>query len=240
MSLVERLDWDSVFFGAGVGRVLDGVAAADIAAAVAEARQGDLDCVYLLAPAEDDELVAAAEEQGFRLRGIRIELQRTVLGHPTGTQGLRLGNEQDLEKLAPIARERFRTTRFFNDPHFPRERSAELYVEWLRRGLSGDPNRQTLIAADDRGFVTCHLDAATSSGTIELIAVSESASGRGLGRTLVAGAGSVFAEHSLSHARVVTDGSNIEAQRLYQACGYRTTKICMWLHIWMLPETARE
>jgi dTDP-4-amino-4,6-dideoxy-D-galactose acyltransferase len=238
--LVERLDWDSAFFGVGVGRVLDDVDATDIAEAVAEGRQEGLDCMYLLASADDDELVAAAEEQGFRVRGIRTELQRPVLGHPAGTEGLRLGGEDDLEKIAPIARERFRTTRFFNDPNFPRERSAELYVEWLRRGLSGDPERQTLVAVDDRGFVTCHFDAARSFGTIELIAVSGSASGRGLGRSLVAGAGSMFVEHSLRHARVVTQGDNLEAQRLYQACGYRTTKMGLWLHIWWPSESAGD
>lgn len=232
VSLIDELDWDSSFFGVPIGRVGDGVSVTEIPDVPGEARRHGFECVYLLASAEQGEIAVAAEQVGFRVREIRVELQRTVAGHPMRAGELRPGGVGDLERLAPIARERFRGTRFFNDEHFLRERSAELYVEWLRRGLTDRRERQTLVAAEDRGFVVCHCDTVSGVGTIELIGVSEAAAGRGLGKTLMAGAGALFAERSLTSAKVATQGGNLDAQRLYQACGYRTAKTALWLHLW--------
>jgi GNAT superfamily N-acetyltransferase len=233
VSLVESLDWDSSFFGVPIGRVDGSVNAAGIAAAVAEAESRGLACVYLRVPAENSELVATAEARGFRVREVRVELARPVAGHPAAIGALRVAGLGDLDDLAPIARERFRDTRFFADPHFERSRSAELYVEWLRRGLTTPAERRTLVADDAQGFVVCRLDPGSSIGTIELIGVAERAAGRGLGRSLVAGAGALFDEAALERAEVATQGSNIGAQALYQACGYRTAKVCYWLHTWL-------
>lgn len=234
MSLIERLDWDCSFFGLPIGRVDSGVSAGEINKVVREAEDRGLRCLYLLVSAENSALVCAAEEHGFRVHEIRMELRRSVAGHPAAMTGLRVGNASDLEALEPIARDRIRGTRFFADEHFAPESSAELYVEWLRRGLiGGAPERQTLIGGADQGFVVCHLDATSRVGRIELIAVAEEATGKGLGKTLMAGAGALFSAASMMTATVATQGSNISAQALYQACGYRTASVSYWLHIWL-------
>lgn len=233
LSLVEPLEWDSSFFGLPIGRVRDDVAADEIESAIREASERKLRCIYLLASADDDVLIGSAQEQGFIVRDIRVELDRTVTGHPMTMKGLRLGRTGDMSWLADIVRECFRNTRFFADKSFPPDRSAELYVEWLRRGLLGEPERQTLVTEDATGFIVCHLDPRTRVGKIELIGVAASASGRGLGSTLVAGAGAIFANASLHMATVVTQGNNIAAQRLYQRHGYRVSKTHLWLHMWL-------
>lgn len=232
MSLIEQLEWDSAFFGIPVGRVRSEVGVDEIAAVIGEAEQRKLRCVYLLVPADNSRLVTVAEECGFRVREIRVELQRSVAGHPARIDGLRVGSLEDLSVLAPIARSRIRGTRFFADDHFASERAAELYVEWLRRGLTDTTERQTLVDGNNRGFVVCHKDVASGIGTIELIAVDQDAAGRGLGKSLIAGAGAVFRESRMHTATVVTQGSNINAQALYQSCGYRTAKMFYWLHAW--------
>ena len=234
MSLVERLDWDSSFFGLPIGRVKSGIGRNEIGKVVREAEDRGLRCVYLLVSAEDIALVSAAEEHGFRVREIRVELQRPVIGHPMAMTGLRAAGAKDLETLEPIARDHIRGTRFFDDEHFALENSAELYVEWLRRGLVSDATeRRTLIGGADQGFVVCHLDAVSRVGRIELIAVTKDAAGKGLGKALMAGAGALFSAASMETATVTTQGSNISAQALYQACGYRTAKVSYWLHIWL-------
>jgi dTDP-4-amino-4,6-dideoxy-D-galactose acyltransferase len=232
MSLIEPLGWDSSFFGVSIGRVRGGVEAAAIPATVDEADERGVDCLYLLAPADDDGLLDRAQRCGFVVRDIRVELERTVLGHACGKLGVRRATSADLARLAPIARERVRDTRFFADPGFRPARSAELYVAWLRRGLLGDPERVTLMPTDAGGFIVCHLDPETATGAIELIAVADEAAGRGVGSALVQGAERLFAEASLARATVVTQGRNIRAQRLYQRHGYRTGSVSLWLHRW--------
>jgi ribosomal protein S18 acetylase RimI-like enzyme len=234
VSLIEQLDWDCSFFGVPIGRVNSGISPGEINSVVEEAEDRGFRCLYLLVSAENSALVCAAEERGFRVREIRVEMQRPVAGHPAAMTSLRIGDATDLEVLAPIAREGIRGTRFFADEHFGLESSADLYVEWLRRGLiGGTAERQTLVGAADQGFVVCHLDAISGIGRIELIAVTKDAAGSGMGKALMAGAGSLFRAASMVTATVVTQGSNINAQALYQACGYRTVKVSYWLHFWL-------
>ena len=172
MSLVERLEWDSSFFGLPIGRIREGVTAREIGAAAHEADDLKLSCTYLLAPADDDMLIDIAQESGFKVREIRVELERPVTGHPMAMGRLRRGHPDDLSRLAQIARERFRGTRFFADKGFPPDRSGGLDEEWLRRGLNDTAERQTLMTEDATGFVVCHLDPSSRTGRIELIGVT--------------------------------------------------------------------
>jgi dTDP-4-amino-4,6-dideoxy-D-galactose acyltransferase len=232
VSLIERLDWDSSFFGFAIGRVRDGIAASQLETAVREADAFDLRCTYLLAPAGDHALLGEAQRNGFVARDVRVELERAVAGHRASMSRLRRGMAADLSRLEPIARESFRGTRFFADEHFSPERSSELYVEWLRKGLRGEGGAVTLLTDDACGFVVCELDRSAATGRITLIAVAREATGRGLGGALLAGAGSLFSDAGLHIARVFTQAHNIEAQRLYQAAGYRTASVSLWLHRW--------
>jgi dTDP-4-amino-4,6-dideoxy-D-galactose acyltransferase len=232
MGLVEQLQWDSAFFGLPIGRVSDDVAPSEVASAVREADDLQLCCVYLCVAAHDHALIESAQEQGFLLRDIRVELARAVDGHPSSMTGIRAGRLDDMSWLTPIAQERFPDSRFFVDKGFPRSRSREFYVEWIRRGLTTEPRRQTLVTQDRLGFVVCGLEFPSRIGSIELIGVAEGAGGDGLGTSLIAAAGAFFIESSMITAQVVTQGSNIAAQRLYQASGYRTTATSLWLHRW--------
>jgi ribosomal protein S18 acetylase RimI-like enzyme len=231
--LVERLDWDSAFFGFPIGKVRPGVGATELEAVTREADEARFRCIYLLAPASDSALLQSAQREGFLVRDVRLELERPAAGHPTGMGRLRRGSLDDLAALAPIARERFRGTRFFADPGFPEERSSELYVEWLKAGLRNEgDDLVTLVTDDASGFVTCRLEQATGVGFIDLIGVASVAGGKGVGSSLLAGAGCLFSTASLRTARVATQAHNIPAQRLYQAHGYRTRGVDLWLHRW--------
>jgi dTDP-4-amino-4,6-dideoxy-D-galactose acyltransferase len=232
VSLVERLDWDSAFFGFPIGRVKSGVTTVELGSVVREADNKQFRCIYLLASAGDQALLESAQRHAFLVRGVRVELERPVAGHRADMDGLRPGSLEDLAKLAPIARETFRDTRFFADQRFPEERSSELYVEWLTQGLRSRGELVSLVTDDASGFVTCRLSHAQGVGSIELIAVASAAGGKGLGSALVAGAGALFSDASLITATVVTQGHNVVAQRLYQAHGYRTRSVDLWLHRW--------
>jgi dTDP-4-amino-4,6-dideoxy-D-galactose acyltransferase len=237
-SLIERLGWDSSFFGVEVGRVLSCVRPGDMAATMSEAEAQGLDCLYLRVEAHDTELVAAAEDHGFRVKEIRVDLERPIRDRPADRAKLRVAAPRDLSRLAGIARDRFRETRFFADTRFDPSLSAELYVEWLRRGLDGEGQRQVLMTPEADGFVVCCLDRESARGTIELIGVAASAVRRGIGRTLMEGAEALFRSASLESAQVATQGTNIGALALYEACGYRVTGMFYGLHAWLSPQAA--
>jgi GNAT superfamily N-acetyltransferase len=70
-----------------------------------------------------------------------------------------------------------------------------------------------------------------------LMAVAEKAHGQGFGHDLVKASLWWFANQGATRVRVATQGRNIAAQRLYQACGFRTCAVHLWYHWWSPQHT---
>jgi dTDP-4-amino-4,6-dideoxy-D-galactose acyltransferase len=226
----EPLAWDSEFFGFPVGRVAD--EDGDLAGSVRTADAEGVRCLYLLCGGGDRVALTAAADLGFRLYDARVELDRRLDPDSAPSSSAHEARPEEAASLEQIARRRMRGTRFWNDPHFDRERVADLYAAWLQRGLDTAPRRRTLVVGEAEGFIVCGFDASAGVGSIELIAVAEGSAGRGLGRELVAAADGAFATAGMTKAIVVTQGQNLAAQRLYQRCGYRSSRFDLWLHRW--------
>jgi ribosomal protein S18 acetylase RimI-like enzyme len=227
----SHLSWDSDLFGFRIGRI-DPNGGAALEEDVESAERDGARCVYLLLPAEDGAEVVHAIELGFRPYDIRVELEARIGDdEEADTSAVHEARAEDVPGLERIARTAFDRTRFFADGHFPHDRSAELYVAWLRRGLDS-PERRTLVAGEADGFVICGIDEREGVGTIELIGVAEAKRGGGIGGALIRAAGGLFRDAGLSRATVVTQARNVEAQRAYQANGYRTAAVGVWLHRW--------
>jgi dTDP-4-amino-4,6-dideoxy-D-galactose acyltransferase len=230
---VEKLQWDSAFFGFPIGKIGDAVTADELENAVKEAEDLHLRCIYLLVPADDHEFLESARKCGFFMYDIRIELSRAVSGNLSINETLRPASVEDLRTVCDLANTSFTNTRFFTDKNFPRDRVCKLYGEWVCKGLQEGLGYTTLVTEDLTGFVVCHIDRVSSVGSIVLIAVNPKFAKSGVGSLLVAGAGSVFASASLLSSKVITQGNNVTAQRLYQAHGYRTSNVGLWLHRWI-------
>jgi dTDP-4-amino-4,6-dideoxy-D-galactose acyltransferase len=228
------LDWDSAFWGITVGRVHGHTLTAERSAGIdAWARAHAVDCLYFLARPDDPETVGLAQETGFRLVDVRVELtQPSTETEPAAR--VRLYGPADLERLRTIARTSHEITRFYADPHFPRERCSELYDTWIVRSCKGWADAVLVAERDSRaaGYVTCHLDPNSNQGSIGLIAVSAAARGKGLGSDLVLSALGWCHDHGSAEVSVVTQGANIAAQRLFQLCGFRTFSAGLWFHRW--------
>ncbi len=235
-TVVERLEWDTEHFGFLIGRVIGPEGPDRIRAAAEVGDRMGMRCLTALVNVGDTATISAAEDAGFRCYDVRTELDRPVQNEPVGQPegGVRQASERDLASLEPIARTRFSISRFYADPNFPRDRVGELYVAWLRRGLADD-DRFVCATSDLDGFVVCQLEGRARVGTIELIAVSPESEGSGLGAQLLFSAEEAFAAARMTQARVVTQGANLPAQRLYQRQGFRTRGVALWLHRWSLP-----
>ena len=230
----ESLEWDSAFFGFAIGRV-QVPTPEELAPSVMQADADGIRCLYLLCPAGDDQLLITALAAGFLPYDIRLELDRELGAADALPAEVRRATEGDREALDLIARERFENTRFFADPHFPRSRCRDLYSEWLNRGLTTPPDRVTLTTTDAGGFIICRAEPRSARGVIELVAVAAGRGGAGTGGLLVDAALTWFAGHGLKSSLVVTQGSNLAGQRLYQRHGFRSREVGHWLHRWSSP-----
>lgn len=242
-----RLDWDSNHFGleiARLGRPPD--SGDEIATALRTARDLGIDCIYCLVEAGDFERAWRLEAAGFIARDLRLEFIRRInpedpdLDVAHGTGALRPCVDADVGALALLSSTSFVGTRFAADPCFPQSRVACLYDVWLRNSVAGFADALLVGGpiGEPSGFVTLHANG--TAGRIGLIAVDPRTRGAGLGRALVFGAIRWAARRGCTELRVVTQGSNAAAQRLYQRCGFVTNAAHTWFHAWPRITRARS
>lgn len=235
--LVERLEWDSNFFGFGVGRVRSSRLRRDEAVeCFSQARQLGLRCLYFLAAAGDPASWRHATAAGFLPVDVRIELELQQGREPPAARelGAELASRADLADLLRLSAHAFGESRFFRDPGFPREKADELFRIWVSRGVQ-EAGFFTVLERDagvPAGFVTGRALEA-GRGRIELVAVDASRRGHGVGTRLLASAKAEFFRRALTTLSVATQGSNLGAQRLYQEAGFRTASVGLWLHGWL-------
>lgn len=235
----EILPWDSEFFGVRVARAHER-APFDLEGArvlVEWCEAHGVRWLYALVPPAP-EAIRAAEAHSFALTDIRVEFA----GPPPGGRGpggatVRRFRDEDLPALLRLAAISHTDSRFFADPRVPEGRAALLFQRWIERDCAPHPDAWAGVAESDGrpvGYVTASLDG-SRRGWIRLIAVAEQARGRGVGAALVGAAGAWMRERGAVEARVVSQGRNRAARRLYQQGGLQLDSLHLWYHRWFGP-----
>jgi dTDP-4-amino-4,6-dideoxy-D-galactose acyltransferase len=232
--LIAELEWDSAFFGFPIARTVRGrLGPAEMDAALSACRERGVRCLYLLTAADDERTSMLAQERGFRLHDVRLELDCVIddLPRMPVAATIRRALPEQRCALELLARERFGASRFFADPGFSDGRASDLFVAFLARGLATE-DRFVLTDQDAHGLVVGLLQPDGRAGAIELIGVTAVAEGTGLAAALIDAAHREFVAAARTHSEVVTQARNVSAQRLYQRLGYRTRRAGLWFHRW--------
>lgn len=229
------MEWDSQFFGRRIARIYgDQINTTSLKQAMTSSVEQGIECLYFLCSAEDESSVRLAESAGFNLVDVRVELNwKAELSIELPTNGVREFQESDLTALQQIAAQAYTKTRFSFDKHFSRNQVSELYKEWLT-GSCQNPLHKVFVAITQNsiaGFITCQFDS-SEVGRIGLLGLQNEIQGQGYGQQLVREAQRFFNAIGVHEVRVVTQGRNIAAQRLYQSCSFRTAKVNLWYHKW--------
>ena len=231
------LEWDSNFFGVHIGRIESHrLSPAILAQATEWARENRIDCLYFLSVADDPQTIHLAEQNHFQHVDVRMTLERTIpdaLEAPASTDAtVRLGREEDLPSLRSIAAASHHDTRFYFDGHFDHARCDQLYETWIEKSLHGFADAVLVAERNGApvGYVTLNLR--ESESQIGLIAIAGGHQGKGLGRLLVEQSLEWARQHGARRMKVVTQGRNVAAQRLYQRCGFVTASFELWYHRW--------
>lgn len=245
----EILDWDTSFFGFRIARIRgDTLTEERVAHVDAWCRQNGVRCLYFLSRSDDADTTRAAEAGCFELVDIRMTFAYkvaeppTAQGHPHTPGIVRASCRGDIPILRSIARGIYHDSRFYYDSHFPRHLCDALYETWIARSCEGYADVVLVAVLNDNpiGYVSCHLDDRRGSGRIGLVGVTSGAQGRGIGPALIFGAFEWFQKRGAEEIRVVTQGRNCAAQRLYQRCGFLTQAIQLWYHKWYSPFDVKD
>jgi ribosomal protein S18 acetylase RimI-like enzyme len=222
---VLHRSWDSTFFGV---RVFEAHPRHDkLSQAIAEATRSGAECLYLFLDAGDLVNIETAIRKGAQLVDFRVELAGRIRPETSGgAPPARHATHADREALLPQARELASESRFARDARIRHERVCEMYEIWLERCL--EEGVVAVPAAHGAGFVGARRDG--DDTRIELVYVDAASRGKGLGRTLIHEAAAAL---GASNVRVVTQTSNVAAQRLYQSLGLRSRSTVAVLHLWL-------
>jgi ribosomal protein S18 acetylase RimI-like enzyme len=236
----ELLVWDTEHFGIRLGRIRERrLGTADLRDAIAWADAEHVACLYLLADAAAADTHRLAQGHGFRFVDVRVTLGGSVPEDRTATARtdfvVRRPHPGDAELLASVATEAHRDSRFYADGRFDGGAVNRLYQRWVSGCFDGTLADHVLVAEADGGpvgYVTARIDWHGQHGAIQLVGVAPGERGRGIGRALVRSALRDLAEAGIATASVVTQGRNVAAMGLYQACGLRIELVELWFHRW--------
>lgn len=236
---VERLSWDSAFFGFKVGR---GTRTGTIDDEHISAACEGFDLVYL----NQDPSTAAdsakshpdAFDAGVKLTFVKslanLEGNRSL---PDNIVRLRESSAA-LEQLALISGHQ---SRYRLDPRFPNLLFEKLYRHWIRATIDG------LWDASVLGFVQGHqltgfitVEFPESGARIGLVAVHPNAQGQGIGKQLINAAGTEAIRKGSENLQVSTQGSNQPAQLAYLKSGFSLHSTVHQYHWWNPNKAAIE
>lgn len=254
--LIKKLDWDSIFFGCAMARIVpQRLNAEEISAILHWCRDNNIAGLYFLCDAADQTSIRLAEQHKFHFTDIRVELQKRFsppdqqstppkppsekVGHnrlerrPCTPPNIRPAEEADMPIIAAIAANAHQQSRFFYDPMIPNEKAGQIYANWIANDFAKE-NSAVLVAEQKTqpiGYVSCHVDA-DKTGHIGLIGVAETHRGHGVGQSLLSHCLAWCYQHGCQQVNVVTQGRNIPALRLYQRHGFLSTNTSLWYHYW--------
>jgi dTDP-4-amino-4,6-dideoxy-D-galactose acyltransferase len=237
------LPWDSDFFGFRVARIVpERLSESELRNVLSRLDKEQVRLAYWLSdPGDPASQGAAAACEGFladRKTTYAIDLDRyPPAEHGTGDPAVTKYSEATpSQALYRLALESGRYSRFRMDKNFPDTLFRKLYEHWMSASVGKTIADEVFVARDDSdiiGMVTVKKD--SGHGKIGLIAVDPAIQGRGVGSSLIAEAHRWFRQEGLSRSRVVTQGANIIACKLYVSCGYRLESVDHLHHFWIGP-----
>lgn len=172
--IIEPLDWDTEFFGFGIGRIeSDQVSDAVLRQAEAEADEHDITCAYLTLEPEDSATPVVLQRWGYRLVDVAMTMRRpdTDFEAPPSPSKVREGTLDDIEGLDEEIDVLGPWSRFGVDPRFGPDAARAMFRAWVERAARDD-ERMLSIAEDEDGVTGLSAHVRGDPGRIDLMGVT--------------------------------------------------------------------
>lgn len=239
--MIETLQWDSGFFGLGIGKItLAGAVELGSSEIKRQMQQQDIRLLVLFH--QQDQNPVPPNSKDFILHTGATLVDRKVVfakslekEKETPPQGIsRLSDHHPTPQLYSLALQSGVYSRFRLDKNFPPGSFERMYKLWLEKSISGELADVVLIAGSDAqstlGMTTLSLK--NEAANIGLIAVDEKARGQKLGRKLMTAAQQIAAQAGKTRITVATQMDNQAACSFYQQLGYQVKEVCEVYHLW--------
>jgi ribosomal protein S18 acetylase RimI-like enzyme len=238
--LVRKLDWDTDFWGLGIGSIKAPVITQSICTRIESfAAANDIKMLEYLCSSSDRDSIVTLEDHHYHCSDIRVTLEamaRMSVIEPL-SEGMTFGvaEPRHIDALRRISDDLYTQSRYYFDSHFDRGKVNELYNTWVEKAVLGTFDHLCYCVFHDGvpvGFATFR-DTGSGTANIGLVGVSEKYKGLGLGKKMIGNLISESAGRGFTHITTVTQGRNLWAQRLYQSAGFKTKAVQLWYHKWL-------
>jgi dTDP-4-amino-4,6-dideoxy-D-galactose acyltransferase len=241
MAKSEILKWDSAFFGFNIAKINDKfIAPADFSEVYQELKNQKIRLVYW----------PTAINYGYQLEivnkfnGSLVDIKTTYEKPLVMTdrfnfedQTTNVGfykNKRPDARMLDVAVQCGEYSRFKVDSEFPSSKFVKLYRTWIIKSLTGDLADKVIVTRNDdqvSGLIT--VQCIDGVGNIGLTGVHHSCRGAGLGGLLIRAAINYFIDNTCLKAKVVTQGTNENACRLYEKYGFKVCNQVNFYHFWL-------
>ncbi len=231
--LINRLDWDSDFFGYEVGKI-------------ELTKSSNFNLEYFRKIVKPYKLVAIFSKEQLQEKSITLVDTKIVL-----SKGLKNEEIQDFsyknihsfeysksgyESLKKLALLSGVYSRFNIDKNFKNNEYEKLYLKWIDNLVLTQPAFDICVYMEENdilGFTSIEKKEETLAD-IGLVAVSSSVRGKGVATKLIHSALQSAALHKYDAIQVVTQKENTPAIKLYEKCGFKQSELTYVYHYWNL------
>jgi dTDP-4-amino-4,6-dideoxy-D-galactose acyltransferase len=231
MNHIDKLEWDTNFFGYNIGKLL-----------VSE----DLDIEKFKTEASPYKLVYVFSKKMLHDANIDLVDKKVVFMRQVFPKNSKEKfnnrieffdeNKYDRNQLVDLALQSGVYSRFKLDKNFKNQEYTKLYSEWVNKCMDRKSEFDILVALNDNniiGFTTLS-KVNEELADIGLVAVDQNFRGQGVGTELLSETIMRASQKSFGNIQVVTQMDNLPAVNLYEKLNFGIQEISFIFHYWNL------
>jgi dTDP-4-amino-4,6-dideoxy-D-galactose acyltransferase len=238
-TLINRLEWDSNFFGYEVGKLeLAGVLDYESFERIIHHSRAyrllyifsNSDLIKVISKFSSDKLLHVDTKITYALKlnkQSQSKLQVEVRCYKFSLI------EVESESLMKLTYQSGKYSRFSKDKNFVQDEFHKLFAQWIRNSLNGKSTVRVYgYNAGDNLIAFVVIDFSESIATINLIAVDENYQGKGIGKMLMFEVFGLCFANRVNYITVVTQFENEKACNFYKSCGMEAISKQYIYHLW--------
>lgn len=230
MGQIQRLSWDSDFFGIEVGSIRIG-SSVELAQLIESSKSFDLVYVFSNKPINHERLNLVDEKLTYTQP---LKRQTNIEDNENVNISTYENSKVDILALKLLAREAGIFSRFYTDEKIDNKFYISLYDKWLENSVKGEMAIQVYVASVKErlaGLITLQKkDEKTSR--IGLIATSKEMRGKKVASSLIDKIISGSLEKGFKNVEVITQKRNLPANKLYESKGFVVKDLQYIYHLW--------
>ena len=241
MRIVKILEWDTNFFRFPVAQIQSSIIDDNNLNEVLEfCKKRRVRLLQFKCDAHHRESILLSEKGKFHFVDVRLTLSKKLSKFDNTMNcippdlSFRKAEVSDISALKAIVTDLYTHSRYYFDTNFPRDDVHGFYQNWIEKSVHGRFDDLVWVLYKDQTPVGCCSVSYESkqSASIGLFGIDPTFGGKGFGVKLLESVLISLQENNFNMVKVVTQGRNIEAQRLYQRMGFRNEKMKIYYHRW--------